>query len=59
MKTLKPLLLLCMVLTVMGAGNAFAIPDDSHPVPDYSSTSALLGTAMLGLTAVRRWIRRS
>jgi len=56
---MKTLLSLCLVITVLGAGSALAIPDDSHPVPDCSSTSALLGAAMLGLTAVRRWVRRA
>lgn len=56
---MKTLLSLCLVITVLGIGNALAIVEEARAVPDYSSTNALLGVAMLGVVAVRSYLQRN
>jgi hypothetical protein len=55
---MKTLLYLCLAITVLGAGNAMAIVEEPRAVPDASSTHLLLGAAMLGVAAVRRYFLR-
>jgi len=55
---MKTILYLCLAITLMGAGNAFAMLEEPRAVPDASSTHLLLGAAMLGVAAVRRYLQR-
>ena len=48
---------LLIATIVFVAGSAIAIPPPA-PVPDAGSTSILLGASVMGLAAIKRFIKR-
>ena len=60
MKNSTPYIAILTVVLAFVAGNAFAgvPPPSPSPVPDAGSTSLLLGFSVMGLAAVKRFVKR-
>ncbi len=58
MKKSTPYIAILTVVLAFVAGNAFAGVPPPAPVPDAGSTSLLLGFSVMGLAAVKRFIKR-